>query len=82
MHTITKVITVALTAVTPLSVQAGGLAPAVEETPVVIVEEPAASPSSVSNLIVPLIGLALVGLAVTASTEDGNDGAKSLITNQ
>lgn len=82
MSTLIKSATIAAIALAPMSAQAGGLAPAIEETaPVVIIEEPAASPSSASNLIVPLFLLAIVGLAVASGSDSDSDGgAKDIIT--
>lgn len=57
----------ALTLVTS-AVQAGGLAPTVEQAPIVITED---DPSSSADIIVPLLFIALIALA--ASSGGGND---------
>lgn len=84
MNTLLKSLTVAALVAAPIHAQAGGLAPAIEETPVVIVETPApATSSSLSNFVVPLIFLGLVGLAASSGSAGGDGdsgGAKDLIT--
>ncbi len=85
MKTLFKSLTVAALVAAPIYAQAGGLAPAIEETPVVIAEAVPPASSSASNLIVPLIFLGLVGLAAasgSAGDSDGGGGAKDLITAQ
>ncbi len=84
MKSVLKSLSVAAIVVAPITAHAGGLAPAIEETPVVIAEAPApAASSSLSNLIVPLLFLGLVGIAVASGSDSdtgGDGGAKGLIT--
>ncbi|MEL6573941.1 MAG: hypothetical protein AAFQ64_20020 [Pseudomonadota bacterium] len=81
MNTLLKSLTAAALVVAPIQAHAGGLAPAIEEAPVIIAEAPGPqTSSSLSSLVVPLIFLGLIGLAASSGTDSDSGGAKDLIT--
>jgi len=81
MKTHIKLLAASAIALAPISTHAGGLAPAIEEAPIVIEEVAPSATSSLPNIVVPLILLGLVGLAATSGS-GGSGGAKDIITEQ
>ena len=66
--TFVKLAAAAAIAVTATTATAGGLAPQIEEAPVVIVD-PVEPTSSLTGLIVPAILVALIAVAATAESD-------------
>lgn len=66
----------------PITAQAGGLAPAIEEAPIVIEETQTAATSSAPNFVVPLLLLGLIGLAAASKSDSNGGGAKAIVTSE
>ena len=70
--TFVKLAAAAAIAVTATTATAGGLAPQIEEAPVVIVD-PVEPTSSLTGLIVPAILVALIAVAATAESDSESE---------